>query len=245
MVWDRAGELQSRRALAFYRDGACARGYNGVWALFRSALVLSLRVLAQIQPIGYDTYYDILLFLVFVILISRCTRMAVQSLAIELQDKLVNSLLAAEVIMLAIILVPLNNSRTAKLDATWGEIYLEPAEASTAHQIIDFILEQKRKGQQVVVLPEGHMIYALTGTEAPSRWETIIPGVLSPSQEEDYIADLTRANATYILLTNRKTSEYGAPYFGIDYNRKIYQWIEANYRINGEFGRFRRDASQG
>src|SRR6202030_821882 len=109
------------------------------------ALVLSVRILAQVEPIGYGIYYDIPLFLVFVILISRCARMAVSSL----QGKLVNSLLAAEVLMLALILVPLKNSRTARLDTSWGKIYLAPEEASVARQIIDFILEQKRKGEQV------------------------------------------------------------------------------------------------
>jgi hypothetical protein len=44
-------------------------------------------------------------------------------------------------------------------------------------------------------------------------------------------------------LTSRKTSEYGADYFGIDYNQKIYNWIESNYIIAGELGRFRRDGS--
>ena len=205
------------------------------------ALVLSVRILAQVEPVGYGIYYDLPLFLVFVMLIGRCIRMAAPSL----QSRLVKPLLAIEVIMLALILVPLNNSRNARLETTWGKIYLAPKEATVARQIIDFVLEAKRKGRQVVVLPEGNMIYALTGTEAPSRWETIIPGVLSPSQEEDYIADLARANAAYILVTNRKTSEYGAPYFGIDYDRKIYQWIETNYRIVGEFGLFHRDVSQG
>jgi hypothetical protein len=171
--------------------------------------------------------------------------MAGPALGIEHQRKLVNSLLAAEVVLLASILVPLSNTRTARLETSWGGIYLDPAEASVARQIIDFISEQRQKGRRVVVLPEGHMIYALTGTEAPSRWETIIPGILSPPQEEDYIADLRRADADYILVTNRKTSEYGAPYFGIDYDREIYQWIEANYQVAGEFGRFRRDVSQG
>jgi hypothetical protein len=56
---------------------------------------------------------------------------------------------------------------------------------------------------------------------------------------------LKRADANYILVTNRKTSEYGAPYFGIDYDCKIYQWIGANYRVAGEFGRFRCDGSLG
>ena len=147
--------------------------------------------------------------------------------------------------MLAIVLVPIANPKTVKLETSWGGIYLAPADASVARQIIDFTLAQKEAGHRVVVLPEGHMIYALTGTEAPSRWETIIPGILSPPQEKQYIADLTHADVDYIVLTNRKTVEYGTPYFGIDYNRKIYGWIETNYRVAGQFGQFHRDESQG
>jgi hypothetical protein len=40
---------------------------------------------------------------------------------------------------------------------------------------------------------------------------------------------------------SRSTYEYGADYFGLDYDQKIYHWIESNYRVAGEFGRFRRD----
>jgi hypothetical protein len=87
------------------------------------------------------------------------------------------------------------------------------------------------------------MLYALTGTQAPSRWFTLLPGLLSPSQEDTYIADLNTARPEYILLTGRKTAEYGAAYFGIDYDQKIYHWIEANYHVAGQFGRFRRDGS--
>ena len=47
--------------------------------------------------------------------------------------------------------------------------------------------------------------------------------------------------ATLELLTARLITEYGADYFGIDYDQEIYHWIEANYRIAGEFGRFHRD----
>jgi len=52
---------------------------------------------------------------------------------------------------------------------------------------------------------------------------------------------LNRASPDYILLTARLTTEYGADDFGIDYDQEIYHWIEANYRIAGEFGRFHRD----
>jgi 4-amino-4-deoxy-L-arabinose transferase-like glycosyltransferase len=214
-------------------------------ALAFFALVLSVRILAKVEPIGYAIYYDMPLVLVFLVAIVRCARAATSSLSVEHSRKLVTSLLAFEVTVLATVLVPIENAKTVKLETSWGGIYLAPADASVARQIIDFTLAQKEAGHRVVVLPEGHMIYALTGTEAPSRWETIIPGILSPSQEKQYIADLTHADVDYIVLTNRKTAEYGAPYFGIDYNRKIYGWIETNYRVAGQFGQFHRDESQG
>ncbi len=87
-------------------------------------------------------------------------------------------------------------------------------------------------------------MYAFTGTEAPSRWYLLIPGTLSSQEEQDYIADLRRTDPDYIVFTNRNYVEYGAAYFGIDYDQKIYRWIEANYRVAGEFGRFRRDGSR-
>jgi hypothetical protein len=84
------------------------------------------------------------------------------------------------------------------------------------------------------------ILYGLTGTEAPSRWYTLLPGTPSPEQEDVYLADLNRAGPHYILLTARRTSEYRADFFGIDYDQKIYHWIESNYRVAGEFGSFRR-----
>ncbi len=85
------------------------------------------------------------------------------------------------------------------------------------------------------------MLYALTGTEAPSRWYTLLPGYLSPAGEDAYIAGLNRAAPDYILLTARNSFEYGADYFGIDYDQKIHHWIESNYRVVREFGRFQLD----
>ena len=86
---------------------------EAILAIF--ALVFSVRILAQVEPFGYAIYDDLPLFLIFVILIGRCAKIATPSL----RNKFMNSLLAIEVIMLALILVPLNNSRTARLETTW------------------------------------------------------------------------------------------------------------------------------
>jgi hypothetical protein len=209
------------------------------------ALVPAVRVFASIVPSGYSIYCAMPLFLVFVIAMSRCIKAATPALSIDRQQGLLNYLLAAEVAMLAIISVPPQpGHRLATLETSWGAIRLEPEEASVAQQILVFIGKQKRQGRQVAVLPEALILYALTGTEAPSRWYTLLPGLISPAQEDVYIADLNRASPHYILLTARRTTEYGADFFGIDYDQKIYHWIESNYRVVGEFGRFRRNESR-
>jgi hypothetical protein len=213
-------------------------------ALALFALILAIRVLAQVVPCGYSIFYDMPLFLVFIIAATECICAAAPAISPRLQRKLVNSLLAIEVIVLAIVLIPGASQRTARLETSWGDIYLQPAEATVVRQIVDFISKQKQVGRRIAVLPELPMVYAFTGTEAPSRWYTLVPGCPSPEQERDYISDLRRVTPDYIILTNRYTGEYGPAYFGIDYDRQILHWIEGNYQITSQFGHFRRDRSR-
>jgi hypothetical protein len=215
---------------------------NAAFGVF--ALLLAVRVLARLVPSGYTIFYDGPLLLVFIIVVTRCIGAAVPALAAEQRRKLINSLLAAEVVVLGIALIPIGGDRTARLETSWGDIYLESTEAIVARQLIDFISEQNRQGRRVVLLPELPMLYVLTGTAAPSRWYTLTPGFLAPSQGDDYIVELGRAAPDYIILTNRYTPEYREVYFGIDYDQKILKWIERNYRVTRQFGNFRRDGSR-
>ena len=130
-----------------------------------------------------------------------------------------------------------------KLTTSWGTIYLEPPEASAARQILDFATEQKQQGRRTALLPQLPIVYALTGTEAPSRWYELLPGQVSPVQEKNYIADLRRADPEYIILTNLDTKAFGVPYFGFGYDQTIYRWIQDNYYETGQFGRFAHDGS--
>jgi hypothetical protein len=207
------------------------------------ALALAARVPSQIVWFGYSIFYDVPLLLIFMISLKTCVEAGASSLDATQRRRLTNLLLTAEVLMLAIF-VPVHSERTARLETSWGEIYLQPAEAIVAHRIIEFVSEQKRQGQRVVLLPELPIIYAFTGTEAPNRLYTLQPGFLPPSMEAGYIADLERTDPTYILITNRVTGEYSVPYFGIDYDEQVYHWIDVNYHVAGEFGHFRRDGSR-
>jgi hypothetical protein len=207
------------------------------------ALVPAVRTFASIRPYGYGIYYAVPLFLVFLVAMSRCIKAVTPALSADRQQRLVSDLLVVELILLALINIPLTNERLATLETSWGALHFKEDEANVARQILTFISEQKHDGRQVAVLPEAPILYALSGTAAPSRWYTLLPGILSPMQEDVYIADLNRADPDYILITSRRSSEYGADYFGTDYDQKIYHWIQSNYHVAGQFGRFRRDAS--
>jgi len=210
------------------------------FALF--ALLPALRVLAEVEPFNFNVYYSMPLFLIFVIAISRCIKAATPTLSPDRQRRLVGYMLAAEVLMLAVICLCSGTAPdNGKLETSWGAFYMAPDEAITAQQILAFMSAQERQGRQVVLLPEAPVFYVFAGTDAPSRWHTILPGFLSPAQEDSFIADLNRAAPEYILLTARDTPEYGARSFGIDYYQKTFHWIEANYRVAGEFGHFHRD----
>lgn len=207
------------------------------------ALTLGFRVMAFLLPYGFAIFYGPPLFLVFAIVLVRLIGAAVPKLASEQRRSLINSLMAAEVVVCAVVLIPGASRRVEKLTTSWGTIYLEPPEASAARQILDFATEQKQQGGRTALLPELPIVYALTGTEAPSRWYELLPGEVSPVQEKDYIADLRRADPEYIILTNLDTKAFGVSYFGFGYDQTIYRWIEDNYNEIGQFGRFAHDGS--
>jgi Dolichyl-phosphate-mannose-protein mannosyltransferase len=201
------------------------------------AVTLAVRVMAQVTTLGYSIYYATPLFLVFLLAVNNVIGAAIASDSGQRHAKR-NLLLAVEVIALATLIVPVKDWRTAKLETTWGTIYLSPNDAGAARWMLDFISGQKRLGKRVVIVPEAPIMYALTDTEAPSRWYTLLPGFLSTQQEQDYVDELERSEPEYVIVTARNFEEYGSPRFGIDFDRGIFRWLNANYRVIDQVGDF-------
>jgi hypothetical protein len=150
--------------------------------------------------------------------------------------------LLLEAAALLITVTPHPGHLPAPVHTDRGTIYARPAEAAVYNQLLAFIGEQKARGRTVVVLPQEVSLYFFTGTFAPSRWYGLPPGTLAPeARQQDYIADLDRSRADFIVLSNRDTKELEVPYFGLDYDREVYEWILEHYELSGEFGQFVRD----
>ncbi len=207
------------------------------------ALSASSRILTFISPFGYSVFYHVPLLLVFSTLLAKAISYAATPFAERERQYLVGTLLLVDALIVACLTVPARGELPARLATSWGTLSLNTEDAPIAHDILAFVSKQREVGNRVELLPELPIVYALTDTQSASRFYTLQPGILGPQEEDEYIRDFRRANPAYVVLTNRNTAEYGAPYFGIDYNQKIYAWVMANYCATREFGHFKRDGS--
>ncbi|MBZ5539945.1 MAG: glycosyltransferase family 39 protein [Acidobacteriia bacterium] len=103
-------------------------------------------------------------------------------------------------------------------------------------QALQFIEKNTARGDAVAILPEGSALNFLTDRRNPLREEIIVPGYVDAAGEERAIERLRSQRVPLVLIANRPTREYAQTIFGVDYNQRLFSWIEQNYRLCGVFG---------
>jgi len=219
------------------RDADCAKRdkYLAIAVLGTFGLLAGSRVMTRVTSTGYATFYTPLLVIIFFVGLCFVIRRAARGSATV-------SYIALSLEGIALFFCLLPNSRlvSTPLKTARGTIYTSPDNARVFSQAIAFIQRSRSSGEKVLVAPEDNSLYFFAGVESPSRWYALTPGVLSPAQEKEYIAEVERARVEYILFSNRISPEYGDMYFGTDYDRQIGAWIRTNYKVIGELGHFER-----
>jgi hypothetical protein len=184
----------------------------------------------------YAVFFNLPLFLIFVILLYRVIRWATRSLAPQRQNVYAGFMLGAEAAFLFILLFPNPHLLPSPVNTGVGTLYTKPDVAILFPQIISFMKTHTKNGKDVLVLPEPPSLYVFAGMQAPSRWYSLLPGVIPPEHEQEFINELNLNQVKYILISNRATSEYGVKSFGVGYNQQIFQWINENFALTGRFG---------
>lgn len=202
------------------------------------ALLVSVRVMMELvpSPYNYAVYFNVPLFLVFIIIVTRVIHRASRSLDAMRQNRLITSMLSVEAGLLLIVLLPNPQQLPAPLVTAFGTFYTRPDVAILFPQIISFMKTHTKNGKDILVVPEAPSLYVFAGMQAPSRWYTLLPGIVAPDQEEEFIKEVASNQVRYVLISNREVPEYGVAPFGIGYNQSIYQWILANYVKVGQIG---------
>jgi len=86
-----------------------------------------------------------------------------------------------------------------------------------------------KPGETFVAFPEMVILNYLSRRRSAHRCLEYIPPFVEMLGEAEIVGSFTRNTPDYIVLVNRDTREYGRKKFGIDYGKKIFDWIRENY----------------
>ena len=123
----------------------------------------------------------------------------------------------------------------AQISAPRGTLLTRREFAEPYNDAIAFVRKNTSPSDYVVSVPQGTLINFLAERRNPLRDENIVPGWLTPDRETDAIRRMLVHNVSVVLVSNILTYEYGESAFGRDYNHRLMNWIEENYREAGTF----------
>lgn len=96
-------------------------------------------------------------------------------------------------------------------------------------ETVNYLRNNTAKDDKVVAFTETAAINFFSHRENPLKYYTFVPPLFDRIGEEKIISMFSAAEVDYIVIMHRPTHEFGSPFFGIDYAKKMYAWILNNY----------------
>ena len=113
------------------------------------------------------------------------------------------------------------------------------ARARAVNAVLDWIAAHPVEGRRhptVLVVPEGVMINYLARSENPTPFVNFMPTTMILSGEPHIIAALASRPPDVVVVTHKRTHEFGLPWFGRDYARDLVAWLKRHYHPVQTFG---------
>jgi hypothetical protein len=132
-------------------------------------------------------------------------------------------------------------NKTLKIDTKIGSLYaFNNQREERIKELIDYLKNNTKQGETLVVIPEGASINFLAQRKNPLYYYSYLPVDLfgSKDAEKNVIAGLEENKVDYIAFLKRDTTEYGYPVFGKDYAMDIFSYISTRYDLDRVFGSF-------
>jgi hypothetical protein len=123
---------------------------------------------------------------------------------------------------------------TAPIATPRGALCVHREIGPPLRELIGFVEANTRPGEAVLFFPEETSLYFLCDRRSPSKYYQFAPGLLAPERKQrELIADAEAAQVRFVFVSNRATTEYGKPYFGVDYYPLLREWVLAHFeRVN-------------
>jgi len=96
-------------------------------------------------------------------------------------------------------------------------------------KLVQWVDQNTSSADTIVIIPEGVMVNYLSRRVNPIGVLDFSPVAIAMNGEDKIIDLLNRHPPSYIILINRDMQEHGGRSWGVDFGRKIDQWIRVNY----------------
>jgi hypothetical protein len=202
-------------------------------ALVTVALLLGLRAYDAFNGEGsYAPYYAAPLVLIAGILHQRigqrwpAARAAVTA-----------ALALAAVGLVLYPLVGLYSDNNTEVRTARGSFVANDASAPALQETLDLIDARTKPGEPILALPSDGGIYFMAD-RPPATYEVMfLPGLLDTvADERRTIERLEERKVRLTALSARDFSAFGFRRFGVDYNRRLGDWIKRDSRVIATFG---------
>jgi len=153
------------------------------------------------------------------------------------QSCIYSALLCLSALLLARHFTHFRTALTYPLSTPRGELVVHRDIGEPLTKAVAFLQANTEPGEPVLFFPEETSLYFLGDRRSPSKYYQFAPGLLSPERKElELIRAADAAKVRYVFVSNRATTEYGKPYFGVDYYPRLREWIVANFRLRETVG---------
>ena len=200
--------------------------------LFSFSVLLAFRILFGTRPEGYPIFYNGPAVLAFLLMLPPLIiPWRRQSLGFGLRHA---QLLVCFACLAAVVLStkPFTSRPSVPLHTARGTVRVSEHMAAAYQAAITFMSDQAAKGESVLSVPEDTSLYFLSATHCPTRLFALAPGVLVPGKmTEEFIHELARRPARYLIWSNRDFPQYHYPLFDADPARIVCErYLKTHYR---------------
>ncbi len=222
-------------AVFFFRQPSRRKEVLACLTLFLVALATSVRSLLDMGPYGYGFYLIVLVLICYGVFFLKLVPDFFQKILPSPGGFLRYSVIA----VYAVSALPCwEMSREAyrhkslSVSSPRGTMLCwSTMRTARFWEAVEYLKTNAGPGDTASAFPEGSNINFFSGVPAGLKYNDVLPLTLQRIPEEEIIRQLLQKKVTYIVIIDRRTDEYGFPCFGVDYGRKIFSWVRANYAL--------------
>ena len=192
--------------------------------LVLSCITIDLKVIWSMATLNYGVFFtSFLLITILALLMSKFKN----------NDALQN-ILGGYLLVVAIIFGVQNLSslitKNYPIQTSRGKLYQSQYLGSASVDLIDYINNNTKKNDEIVILPEGSFINFLTDRKSDNYYNSLIPLYLETFSEENIINHFKKTKPEYIIFNNWDTSkDYYFKYICSDYALSFCSFVATNY----------------